>query len=88
MKVLPAAPRVLPAASEALPIAFATQLPQTLPTASEASPPVSEALTAAIEAIPIPFMAILGVYLIKTYSEGCCSNEILEAAGRALEGYG
>ena len=32
-------------------------------------------------------MAIPGVYLIKTYSEGCCSNRIHEAAGRVLEAY-
>ena len=34
-------------------------------------------------------MTIPGGYLIKTYySEGCCSNKIHEAAGRALEAYG
>ena len=82
MKVLPAAPNLLPLASEALPIAFAAQLPL------NHFPPASEALPAAIEAIPIPFMAVRGGYLIKTYSEGCCSNKIHEAADRDLEAYG
>ena len=85
MKVLPAAPEVLPAASKALPIAYATQLPlKHFPQPLR----VSESLPAAIEAIPIPFMAVRGGYLIKTYSEGCCSNKIHEAADRDLEAYG
>ena len=83
MKVLPAAPEVLPAASKALPIAYATQLPLKQPLR------VSESLPAAIEAIPIPFMTVPGRYLIKTYySEGCCSNKIHEAYGKASEAAG